>query len=251
LISLFSDLDGTLIDLAATPDGVIVPAQLTILLSNLSQQLQGRLAIATGRHIESIDRLLAPYQGAAIGIHGAIYRRQQGESIMPLPSANARNPKLMNALVEYQQKQPSLLIEDKTFAVAVHFDGDAFMATQLRIKCRELLALHQPDWHCMRGRNVIELKPANIDKGVGLQQMMTVAPFTNSTPIAIGDDTTDLDLFTAARSLGGIAVSVGERIVGQADYHLASPIVVRDFLAEWIAREISEIDQVRELLSHQ
>jgi trehalose 6-phosphate phosphatase len=251
LISLFSDLDGTLIDLAATPDSVIVPAQLTTLLSNLSLLLQGRLAIATGRPIESIDRLLAPYQGAAIGIHGAIYRCNQSESITPLPSANARNPKLMNALVEYQQKQTSLLIEDKTFAIAVHFDGDALLATQLLITCRELLALHQPDWHCMRGRNVIELKPATIDKGVGLRQMMSVAPFTNSTPIAIGDDTTDLDLFAAARSLGGIAVSVGERIVGQADYHLVSPTLVRDFLAEWVTLEISEIDEVRELLSRQ
>ena len=61
--ALLLDLDGTLLDLAPTPDSVVVPAGLPDTLRALRDRLGGALAIVTGRPVETIDALLgdAPY----------------------------------------------------------------------------------------------------------------------------------------------------------------------------------------------
>src|SRR6478609_11991226 len=57
--ALFLDLDGTLLEIAATPESVVVPPALPGLLAHLHHQLEGALAIVSGRPIGQIDRLLA------------------------------------------------------------------------------------------------------------------------------------------------------------------------------------------------
>ncbi|HWW69956.1 MAG TPA: trehalose-phosphatase, partial [Duganella sp.] len=50
--SLFLDFDGTLVDLADTPDTVVVAPGLVQALATLRDRLGGRLAIVSGRPIE-------------------------------------------------------------------------------------------------------------------------------------------------------------------------------------------------------
>ena len=68
--ALFLDIDGTLLDLARTPDRVKVPHELPRALEKLSRQLSGALAFVSGRSLDSIDMLFAPFRPAAIGAHG-------------------------------------------------------------------------------------------------------------------------------------------------------------------------------------
>ena len=56
--ALFLDFDGTLVDLADTPDSIRVPAGLAPLLEQLRQRLRGRLAIVSGRSLADLDRHL-------------------------------------------------------------------------------------------------------------------------------------------------------------------------------------------------
>ena len=56
--ALLIDLDGTLLDIAPTPDSVVVPDGLTDTLTALRAHLGDALAIVTGRPIETVDRLL-------------------------------------------------------------------------------------------------------------------------------------------------------------------------------------------------
>src|SRR5476649_2276016 len=76
--ALFLDIDGTLLDLARTPDRVKVPHDLSRALEKLSQQLSGALAFVSGRSLDSIDRLFAPFRPAAIGAHGGEIRGADG-----------------------------------------------------------------------------------------------------------------------------------------------------------------------------
>ena len=55
--ALLLDMDGTLIDLAPTPDAVVVPPGLPATLASLRDSLGGALAIVTGRPVETVDRL--------------------------------------------------------------------------------------------------------------------------------------------------------------------------------------------------
>src|SRR3569833_3445911 len=76
--ALLLDIDGTLLDLARTPDSVKVPEGLVRALESLSHQLSGALAFVSGRSLESIDRLFAPFRPAAIGAHGGEMRSLDG-----------------------------------------------------------------------------------------------------------------------------------------------------------------------------
>jgi trehalose 6-phosphate phosphatase len=76
--ALFLDLDGTLLEIAPTPDSVVVPPNLPGLLASLHALLGGALAIVTGRSIGVVDRLLAPFSASAAGEHGVALRYQDG-----------------------------------------------------------------------------------------------------------------------------------------------------------------------------
>src|SRR5258706_7948972 len=85
--ALFLDIDGTLLDLARTPDRVKVPRDLLRALDKLTHHLSGALAFVSGRSLESIDKLFAPFRPAAIGTHGGEIRGVDGSGArsQPLP----------------------------------------------------------------------------------------------------------------------------------------------------------------------
>ncbi|MDV3242277.1 MAG: hypothetical protein LOY00_11000, partial [Methylocaldum sp.] len=56
--ALFLDFDGTLVDLAPTPERVVVDDRLPRLLTVLSDRLDGRIAIVSGRPVAALRELL-------------------------------------------------------------------------------------------------------------------------------------------------------------------------------------------------
>ena len=77
--ALFLDFDGTLVDLAAQPEAVVVPPGLVATLDSLSQYLGGALALISGRPIEQIDAFMKPLQLPVAGVHGTERRRADGD----------------------------------------------------------------------------------------------------------------------------------------------------------------------------
>ena len=65
--ALFLDFDGTLVEIAATPDQVMVPPGLPDLLAQLYRQLGGALAIVSGRPLAQTDELLRPFSASGAG----------------------------------------------------------------------------------------------------------------------------------------------------------------------------------------
>ena len=63
------DIDGTLLDIAPTPDSVHVPATLKATLAILLESAGGAVALVSGRPLSAIDRLFAPGSLAA-SFHG-------------------------------------------------------------------------------------------------------------------------------------------------------------------------------------
>src|SRR5690349_1019700 len=86
-MALFLDVDGTLVDIAPTPDVVVVPSGLPAILRGVENALGGALAIVSGRPLEDIDRLLAPMIAAtAAGIHGGEIRVAGKVERVPAPA---------------------------------------------------------------------------------------------------------------------------------------------------------------------
>src|SRR5579871_1466349 len=89
--ALLLDLDGTLLDIAPTPDSVVVPPDLPDVLRALRHLLDDAVAIVTGRPVETIDALLGDLPFAVAGEHGAAIRHAPNEQLeraaVPAPPA--------------------------------------------------------------------------------------------------------------------------------------------------------------------
>lgn len=225
--ALFLDIDGTLLDMARTPEAVAVPDGLMAALTKLHGALDGALAFVSGRSLEAIDRLFAPLKIAAIGCHGAEIRGADGtlQTLAAPISAPVRD--LLQELVD---AHPGTSLEDKIYSIALHY--------RLAPETRPALEAALQDHHVLfatekvtlqEGKAVIEAKPLGIDKGVGVRALLREPPFKGRVPVFGGDDTTDMDVFQILPELGGKSFSVGRRFEG-VDCHFSSPLAVRRWL---------------------
>ncbi len=208
LLAVFTDFDGTLVEIADTPDAISVPDGLTGRLDRASRQFDHAFAVITGREINDIDRFLAPLQLPIAGAHGAQRRRADGtlEDIDPALLAGAEE--IAKAIAPLSQSHPELLVETKEGAVALHFRQLPELEGACRMAMEDVLRDH-PDFTLVPGKMVLEARPVGIDKGAALRAFMKEEPFLGRTPIFIGDDRTDEDAFVAAQELGGIGIKLG------------------------------------------
>src|SRR5215831_5434 len=77
--ALFLDVDGTLLEIAATPRAVKVPTTLRNTLRLAAIRLDGALALVTGRTIRELDSLFSPCVFPAAGQHGLERRDIKGK----------------------------------------------------------------------------------------------------------------------------------------------------------------------------
>lgn len=204
--SLILDFDGTVVEIASTPEAVEVDEPLRRLLLRLMNRLNGRVAILTGRPLEQIERLIHPLQLPISGSHGLETRHANGEHRLPTRSQSLDSA--IAALRSLEEEHPGVLIEEKPFGVALHFRQAADAEEQVR-KAAERTA-EAAGLELQPGKMVIELKPPGANKAEGLKMLMAAAPFRGTRPVVLGDDLTDEPAFEAAQQLGGAGIFVGE-----------------------------------------
>lgn len=232
-LCLFLDLDGTLLELAGQPSAVVTPRELPGILADTAQLLRGASAIVSGRNVEVVDQILYPFRGNTVGVHG-LERRLDGADIERLASDGP--PAALAAAVRQIAAQfDGSIVEDKGGALAVHERVDAISAQRLFGLVEAAAAAFSPDWHCLRGHRLIEIKPARVSKGTAVSWLLRQPVFVDCLPVAIGDDITDLDMFAIVEARSGLTISVGDRIAGTGRVQMESPEQVMAFLKAWIA----------------
>jgi trehalose 6-phosphate phosphatase len=223
--ALFLDFDGTLVALAPQPELVAVPAGLTSTLAALYRQLDGALALVSGRALLDLDGFLAPLQLPAAGEHGAQRRTAEG-LLISAPATDLRY--VLQAANDLQQQYPGLKLERKNLALSLHYRH----APELEALCLQVMrdaVDRSAGIELMQGKCVIDVKPMGFSKGTAIASFMNEAPFAGRMPLFAGDDVTDEAGFEQVQRLGGNAIKVG---VGPtlARYRCASA----DHFFEWL-----------------
>jgi trehalose 6-phosphate phosphatase len=234
-IALFLDVDGTLLDLAERPDGVVTPRGLVATLAATERKLAGALALISGRAIDDVDRLFTPLRLRVSGVHGAEIRFDPGAPKMPTPAATELPQSLLSALRGAVQSFPGAFVENKRFSFTVHYRLAPAAERPLREAVMRLVDSHARPIEVMDAHCAIELKAPGCDKGGAISAFLSTPAFRGRTPIFIGDDTTDESGFAVVAARGGYAFSVGPRRPGAIDA-FAGPRAVRDWLAEFADR---------------
>lgn len=229
---LFLDIDGTLLDIAPTPDAVEVDAALLNLLRRLERACDGAVALITGRPIAAVDALFAPLQLPVAGVHGFERRNAQGHYFRP-GFVGAGLSHLRSEVKALTQSLHGVLLEDKGCAFAVHYRQAPNLEETIRLRLARLVSTALPAFELLDGDHVVEIKPVEHDKSTAIEAFMQEEPFSGRSPVFIGDDTTDLDGFAAMKRFNGLAIAVGSRIPGER--RLAGPRDVRAWLESLLA----------------
>jgi trehalose 6-phosphate phosphatase len=228
-IALLLDVDGTLLDIAARPSEVVVPPPLTEALTRLRDRTAGALALVSGRPLADIDRIFAPSRLAAIGGHGAEVRPSPAGPVFC--EEGAKLPAgLKQALADAARAIPGILIEDKDASIALHYRQTPRQEAALSDAVNAIVTRQRAGTiEVLRGKAVIEIKPAGFNKGSGVRRLMAHPPFAGRKPVFAGDDVTDETAIAVIPEFNGLAISVGRRIDG-ADYCFAKPSDLRRWL---------------------
>lgn len=213
--ALFLDMDGTLIDLAPTPDAVVVEPGLPGALDALRRHLGGALAIVTGRAIDVVDRLLGDAVGAVAGEHGGALRIGTGAAI-ERPDLPTPPQAWLDAAERLVAAYPGALLERKPRGFALHYRHAPEARSVFHAELMRLLQ-DPPGFELHPALKLWEVRPAGADKGGAVNALMARAPFTGRIPIFIGDDLTDEDGMRAARAVGGAGYRVDDAFGSPAD----------------------------------
>src|SRR5690606_3421853 len=116
--ALFLDFDGTLVELAPTPDAARVHDRLINLLSLLSERLQGRLAIISGRPVAGIREFL-PLRLAAVRSHAMEFGAADGAIELLVRPAALHGARA--ARTERSERTPATLGEGTPHGAVMHY----------------------------------------------------------------------------------------------------------------------------------
>jgi len=227
--AILLDVDGTILDIARTPQEVEAPETLRRALAIVRDRVDGALALVSGRPLADLDVIFAPLRLPAIGGHGAEIRPVADGGTIKRRAA-LLDAELKRRLKDIAGRHPGVSIEDKGYSMALHYrlapkEGPALLR-EVEMACK---AWAGRSIELLAGKAVIEIKTAGFNKGTAVRELMTHAPFAGRAPIYIGDDKTDEDAFAVVPDLDGHAISVGRRVPG-IDEHFDSPAEVRQWL---------------------
>ncbi|MBL8980072.1 MAG: bifunctional alpha,alpha-trehalose-phosphate synthase (UDP-forming)/trehalose-phosphatase [Gemmatimonadetes bacterium] len=235
---LLLDYDGTLTPFASRPEQATPDGDLLDLLAALAARPRTEVHLVSGRQREVLD---AWFLGLAIGLHAehGFWSRPPGAAEWERHQAVRTVPydDLLHLLKGYTERTPGALIERKSAGLAWHFrlahhDVGAAAAAAL---VEEVGRRFPPEVvEVLHGQKVVEFRPAGINKGLIVTRLRTT---TTGKPliVAIGDDTTDEDMF-AALLPEEIGVHVGPGPSG-APLRLADVSACRALLRRLVVEE--------------
>lgn len=236
--ALFLDIDGTMAELASVPEAVHVDTELIRNLPRIMHDLDGALALVTGRSITSADELFPGLKLPMAGQHGC-ERRDAAGSIHLHASNKKTQVRLRKLLQRLARRHPQLLLEDKGTALALHYRATPHLEARVRRYVR--LSLRGAEGYSAQpGKLLIEVKPQGRDKGTAISDFMAEVPFAGRLPVFVGDDLTDEHGFTMVERLGGWTIKVGTGRT-HARYRLPDVAAVLRWLLAPIVAEPSSL----------
>lgn len=223
--ALFLDFDGTLVELASTPDSIRPLPDMSERLRVLADRLENRIALISGRALADIERHIGPLPVAGAGSHGGEVRAADGRAI-------GAPPGVFPAAIEMEMRafaaKHAIDYEAKPHGGALHYRSRPEMGDAVTDFGRTLAIAH--GWKAQEGKCVVELVKGDSDKGSAVRSLMATSPFAGATPVFIGDDLTDEAGFSVSIEMGGVGIVVGARAETKATHRLPDVASVHKWL---------------------
>jgi trehalose-phosphatase len=246
---LLTDFDGTLADLAPTPDEAVVADAVSAEITALATLSSVTFGVVSGRRLPDVSARVGPAPEFVAGLHGleiigpgCAFHHYALDSVAPVISSIAETAARELAWC------PGVYLEDKTYALTCHVRlAPPELADRV---LEEFEAIAEPHLEArvlksLTGAKALELLPA-VDWHKGraaewIRARVRAKLRADVTVVYLGDDRTDEDAFDA---LGDedVVIGVGERPhTHLIDYRLAGPASVGRLFGH-LARLRSAVD---------
>jgi trehalose 6-phosphate phosphatase len=244
------DIDGTISEIAPTPDAAVVSDAARATLNILRERI-AVVAVITGRSAADGERLVGVDGLVYVGNHG-LERRIGGRQEIH-PGAAATQHQIVDALAEIEAalegegRNEGVIFENKSLSASIHFRlAPNSEETGRRILALALTAAEGRDLRVTEGRLIVELRPKlAINKGTALADLAAI--YGVNSMVFCGDDLTDVDGFRELKRLreggqvGGLAIAVvapeaNPLILQEADGYVESVGAMVRLLGDLAAR---------------
>ena len=238
-LAVFLDYDGTLTPIAERPEQAVLSPAMRQALEQLSARCP--VVIVSGRERRDVQRLVGLDHIAYAGAHGFDIAGPEGTEVR-YAEGDSYIPDIRQAAEELERALAPIdgaIVEDKTYALAVHFrlvKPDAVDEIEAAV---DAARARHPRLRKTGGKMILELRPdLDWDKGKAVLWLLEALDLAddNVLPFYLGDDLTDYDAFRALEGRGiSLLVSQDPAAEG-ADYRLNDTEETRRFLEALSAR---------------
>lgn len=225
---LFFDYDGTLVPIRRYPDEAVPEDKTLKLLDALTHR--NKVVIVSGREKQFLERWFTNKQIYLVAEHGAYTKAPGGDWQSETEIDNEWKNLLYPIMQRYVKRCKGTFIEEKSASLCWHYrNADAELSDLRAIELREEISevLSSNLWlQIIEGRKVIEVKKSGYNKGTTAKKLIGNKKFDFI--LAIGDDKTDEELFTALPP-ETITIKVGSESSG-AKFNIQKQSEVLSFL---------------------
>ncbi|MEZ5318722.1 MAG: bifunctional alpha,alpha-trehalose-phosphate synthase (UDP-forming)/trehalose-phosphatase [Vicinamibacterales bacterium] len=230
---LLLDYDGTLVPIERLPDLASPDPPLLTLLGALADTPGMEVHVVSGRSRDVLSRWLGALPVWMHAEHG-FWTRTPNDTWSQRRDIPAFREPAIEIMRRYARATPGAMVEPKAASVAFHMRGaDPRLASVRLDELRaELAASLGSDAELMDGHKVLEVRPAGVNKGRIVEDILS----SRGTPPAVfaaGDDRTDEDMF-AVLGPDALTLRVGPGTT-RARFRVATPFDLRRLLQRLIA----------------
>lgn len=236
------DYDGTLVPHVDDPNPVLSKPDNEILniINKLVSDKKNDVAIVSGRDKRTLNRFFNIPNLGLVAEHG-VWAKRKGKWKKLSRFSSSWKSEFLPYLKTYSENLSGTIIENKSNSIAFHFrqaDQDASRELTAQIVMDLLPKAYQRGLQILFGNKVIEIKCLSINKGIAAGEWLGNEEYDFI--LAIGDDTTDEDLFNALPS-GAYSVKVGFNKTS-ARYNLAEVAKVRKLLKSFTIADSQHVN---------
>ena len=202
------DYDGTLAPFVKRPEDAVPSRRLLDLIKEISSDEKNKVVINSGRNHQVLDKWFKGMDLDFAAEHGMFYK-ENGKWHKNLQEEMVWDDEIIDIIEHTIDKTPRSHMEQKNASLVWHYRNVDVWLAELRAQqlvnaligpCRRL------NLQIVPGNKIVEIKPPDFNKGSEVLRRLEQADY--DFVLAIGDDTTDEDMFRVLPP-DGISIKVG------------------------------------------